>query len=46
MLQPENETATKTKGDALYLAVLENNDDTTLLTEYDFSRCIRSTRSQ
>ena len=46
MPQPENDMANKWKLEAPYLSILENNDDTAFLTEYDLSRCIGSTRYQ
>ena len=46
MPQPENDMAIKWKLEAPYLAFSENNDDSTLLTEYNLSQCIGSTRYQ
>ena len=44
MPQPENDMAIEWKLETPYLAISQNNDDSTFLTEYDMSRCIESTR--
>ena len=46
MSQAENDMAIKWKLEAPYLAISENNNHTAFLTEFDLSRCIRSTGYQ
>ena len=46
MLQPEPDLAIKWKLEAPYLAISENIKETAFLTEYDFGRCIGSSRYQ
>ena len=46
MPQPEPDMAIKWKLEAPYLSFSESNDKTAFLTEYDFSRCIGSSRYQ
>ena len=46
MPQLEPDLAIKWKLEAPYLAISEDNMETAYLTEYDLSRCIRSSRYQ